>query len=112
MRQNKMDSNLLRGSLDLILLAILEDAPKYGLEIIGEAKSRTDGYFEFKEGSLYPALHRLEKAKFIKGEFAPSDTGGPRRRYYKLTDKGLKELVNKRKSFEVFDGAVRAIWSK
>jgi PadR family transcriptional regulator, regulatory protein PadR len=108
----KMDSNLLRGSLDLILLAILEDSPKYGLEIISEAKLRTDGYFEFKEGSLYPALHRLEQAKLLKAEFAPSDAGGPRRKYYRLTDKGHKELTNKRKSFEIFDGAVRAIWSK
>jgi PadR family transcriptional regulator, regulatory protein PadR len=107
-----MDSNLLRGSLDLILLAILEDTPKYGLEIIGEAKFRTEGYFEFKEGSLYPALHRMEKAKLLKAEFAPSDTGGPRRRYYRITDKGLKELAAKRKSFEIFDGAVRALWGK
>jgi PadR family transcriptional regulator, regulatory protein PadR len=107
-----MESNLLRGSLDLILLTILEDSPKYGLEIISEAKIRTDGYFEFKEGSLYPALHRMEKAKFLKAEFAPSDSGGPRRRYYRITDKGLKELSAKRKSFEVFDGAVRALWSK
>jgi PadR family transcriptional regulator, regulatory protein PadR len=110
--EKRMDSSLLRGSMDLILLAILEDEPKYGLEIIGEAKIRTDGYFEFKEGSLYPALHRLEKAKLLKAEFAPSDTGGPRRRYYRLTDKGLKELAAKRKSFETFDGAVRAILSK
>lgn len=112
MKQKRMDSNLLRGSLDLILLAILEDEPKYGLEIINEAKGRTDGYFEFKEGSLYPALHRLEKAKLLKAEFAPSDTGGPRRRYYKLTDKGIKELASRREAFETFDGAVRAIWSK
>jgi PadR family transcriptional regulator, regulatory protein PadR len=107
-----MDSQLLRGSLDLILLTILEDSPKYGLEIISEAKIRTDGYFEFKEGSLYPALHRMEKAKFLKAEFAPSDTGGPRRRYYRITDKGLKELAAKRKAFETFDGAVRALWLK
>jgi PadR family transcriptional regulator, regulatory protein PadR len=103
MKQKRMDSNLLRGSLDLILLAILEDEPKYGLEIINE---------EFKEGSLYPALHRLEKAKFLKAEFAPSDAGGPRRRYYRLTEKGLKELAAKREAFETFDGAVRALWSK
>lgn len=112
MKRNKMDSSLLRGSMDLILLAILEDSPKYGLEIISEAKLRSDDYFEFKEGSLYPALHRLEKAKLLKSEFAPSDTGGPRRKYYRLTDKGLKELSARRKSFETFDGAVRAIWSK
>ncbi len=104
------DKNLLRGTLDLILLSILEDAPKYGLEIIGEAKTRTDGYFEFREGSLYPALHRLEKAKHIKGEFAPSDSGGPRRRYYHLTEAGLKQLHKQRKEFETFSDKVQALW--
>ena len=104
------DKNLLRGTLDLILLSILEDAPKYGLEIIGEARTRTDGYFEFKEGSLYPALHRLEKARHIKGEFAPSDAGGPRRRYYQLTESGLKHLQKKREEFETFSHNVQALW--
>ena len=104
------DKNLLRGTLDLILLSILEDAPKYGLEIIGEAKSRTDGYFEFREGSLYPALHRLEKAKHIKGEFAPSSSGGPRRRYYHLTEAGLKQLHKQREEFERFSDKVQALW--
>ena len=104
------DKNLLRGTLDLILLSILEDAPKYGLEIISEARTRTDGYFEFKEGSLYPALHRLEKARHIKGEFAPSDTGGPRRRYYHLTESGLKHLQKQREAFETFSDKVQALW--
>ena len=105
-----MNGNLLKGNLDLILLAILEDSPKYGLEIIGEAKSRTDGYFEFKEGSLYPALHRLAKDKLVAAEFAPSDSGGPRRRYYRLTDSGSKRLAEKRREWERFNGAVRALW--
>lgn len=104
-----MDGNLLKGNLDLILLSILEEQPKYGLEIINEAKNRTDGYFDFKEGSLYPALHRLEKAGLLKADFMPSDRGGPRRRYYKLTDKGAKELISKRQEWERFRGAVEAL---
>ena len=105
-----MQRNLLRDNFDLVLLAILEDAPKYGLEIIAEAKSRTDGYFDFKEGSLYPALHRLEKAGHVEAEFAPSDTGGPRRRYYRLTDAGVKQLAQRREAWERFNGAVGALW--
>ena len=105
-----MDGNLLRGNLDLILLAVLEDGPKYGLQIIGEARSRTESYFDFKEGSLYPALHRLEKAKLVRAAFAPSDSGGPRRRYYELTDAGTKRLAEKRREWETFNGAVRALW--
>lgn len=105
-----MGKALLRDNFDLILLAILEDAPKYGLEIIAEAKTRTDGYFDFKEGSLYPALHRLEKAGSVEAEFAPSTTGGPRRRYYRLTDAGVKQLAERRAAWERFNGAVEALW--
>lgn len=105
-----MAGQLLRGNLDLVLLAILEDGPKYGLQIIGEARGRTNGYFEFKEGSLYPALHRLEKAKLVRAEFAPSDSGGPRRRYYYLTESGQRQLAKKREEFERFNTAVKALW--
>ncbi len=105
-----MSKGLLRDNFDLILLAILEDSPKYGLEIIAEARSRTDGYFDFKEGSLYPALHRLEKARFVGAEFSPSDTGGPRRRYYHLTEAGTRQLAEKRAAWERFNGAVGALW--
>jgi DNA-binding PadR family transcriptional regulator len=105
-----MSGQLLKGNLELILLALLEDGPKYGLQIIRDAKSRTDGYFEFREGSLYPALHRLEQAKLVRAEFAPSDSGGPRRRYYHLTESGHQQLAKKREEFERFDTAVKALW--
>ena len=71
------DKNLLRGNLDLILLSILQDGSKYGLQIIQEAGLRTDGYLEFKEGSLYPALHRLEKAKTHPRRVSPVRYGRP-----------------------------------
>ncbi len=104
-----MSKGLLRDNFDLILLAILEDGPKYGLEIIAEARGRTDGYFDFKEGSLYPALHRLDRAGYVEAEFAPSSTGGPRRRYYRLTEAGIKQLAEKREAWERFNGAVGAL---
>ena len=69
-----MDPNLLKGHLDLILLAALEHEPKYGGQILTEVHDRTDGAFQFKEGSLYPALHRLEKAGWIEGEFQQTAT--------------------------------------
>jgi PadR family transcriptional regulator, regulatory protein PadR len=105
-----MGKVLLRDNFDLILLAILEDGPKYGLEIIAEAKGRTNGYFDFKEGSLYPALHRLDKAGWVEAEFAPSNTGGPRRRYYRLTEAGMEQLAEQRDAWERFNGAVGALW--
>ena len=104
-----MDANLLKGNLDLILLATLETEAKYGLEITKEVQDRTDGYFQFKEGTLYPALHRLEKQGFIRGEFQYLPRGGSPVKFYKLTDTGQKELTARRKTFNAFTKAVQNI---
>lgn len=105
-----MGKTLLRDSFNLILLPILEDGTKYGLEIIAEVKSRTDGFFDLKEDSLYPALHRLYKAGWVEAEFAPSNTGGPLRRYYRLSEASSRQLAEKRAAWERFNGAVGALW--
>ncbi len=104
-----MPPQLLSGSLELILLSIISTGPRYGLEIIDEANERTNGYFAFKEGSLYPALHRMERSGLIKAEFAPSDRGGPRRRYYELTAEGRQRLVEKRGEWVDFTRAVERL---
>jgi PadR family transcriptional regulator, regulatory protein PadR len=103
---NKLDPNLLKGNLELILLTILEDGEMYGLEIINEAQARTDGYFDFKEGSLYPALHRMTLAGLLKAEFRDSDLGGPRRKYYTLSAKGRKTLAQKQLEWQQFNQAI------
>ncbi|GHF40808.1 DNA-binding PadR family transcriptional regulator [Deinococcus metalli] len=97
-----MDPNLLKGHLDLILLAIVDGDPKYGLEISKEAQLRTDGYFDLKVGSLYPALHRLEQAGWLSGEFRPAPRGGAPVKYYQLTDAGRGALRDKQEQFSVF----------
>jgi PadR family transcriptional regulator, regulatory protein PadR len=106
------DPNLLKGNLELILLSILEHSEMYGLEIIEEANSQTDGYFEFKEGSVYPALHRLTQQGHLSAEFKPSPRGGMPSRYYKITDKGLGALNAKKLEFQKFTGAVQTLWGK
>ena len=103
------DDKLLQGNLELILLTVLAQDEMYGLEIINETNSRTAGYFDFKEGSLYPALHRMTQAKLLEAEFRPSDKGGPRRRYYRITDKGRGVLEKKQAEWEKFNQAVRAL---
>jgi DNA-binding PadR family transcriptional regulator len=99
----------LKGNLDLILLEILEPEEMYGLEIINEAQARTNGYFEFKEGSLYPALHRLETQGLLAAQFRDSDSGGAKRKYYRLTDQGKGVLNRKRQEWERFAQAMRAV---
>ena len=85
-----------RLDLDLVLLATLEPGPLYGLEIIKEVNARTGGALEFKEGSLYPALHRLVKSGWVETQWQPSTSGGPPRKYYQLTDSGLRTCQQKK----------------
>ncbi|PNY81630.1 PadR family transcriptional regulator [Deinococcus koreensis] len=106
-----MDANLLKGHLDLILLAIIEGEPKYGLEIIKEAQLRTDGYFDLKVGSLYPALHRLEQAGWLSGDFQPAPRGGAPVKYYRLTESGGRALRDKREQFSTFSRQVGRLTS-
>ena len=105
------DPNLLRGHLDLILLSIIRGEPKYGLEISKLAQARTDGYFDLRVGSLYPALHRLEKAGFVRGEFQSAPRGGSLVKVYALTESGGRELEARRQDFETFSAQLGKLWS-
>jgi PadR family transcriptional regulator, regulatory protein PadR len=107
-----LEPNLLKGNLDLILLSILEPGAHYGLEIVKEAQARTNGYFDFKEGSLYPALHRLTQQGLLEAEFRYSPRGGAPVRYYQLTDSGRKALLDKREAFKRFNQSVEALWER
>ncbi|MVN88496.1 PadR family transcriptional regulator [Deinococcus sp. HMF7620] len=102
--------NLLRGHLDLILLSIIQGRPKYGLEISKEAQDLTGGYFDLRVGSLYPALHRLEKAGFIRGELQQAPRGGTQVKVYALTDRGGHELETRKREFETFSRQLGRLW--
>ncbi|PTA67882.1 PadR family transcriptional regulator [Deinococcus arcticus] len=107
MQSRDLDGNLLRGSLEFLLLASLEGGALYGLRIIQDVQNRTGGHFSFKEGTLYPALHRLEKRGLIRAEVQPSDVGGPPRKYYHLTDSGVRELSRQRDAQRAHAAALR-----
>ena len=78
---------LMKGSINSLLLCLINQQPMYGYQIIKELERRSQGYFKFKEGTLYPALHRLEKAGLIVGKWQILPNGR-QRRYYYITDKG------------------------
>ena len=80
----------------------------YGYRIIKELKGRSEGYFQFKEGTLYPALHRLERAGLIQGKWQVLPTG-QQRKYYHITDKGHAILVEKRGQWRDFLTAMNLI---
>lgn len=100
--------DLIRGSVVPIVLALLEDRPMYGYEIVKVVNARTNGLLEWKEGTLYPALHKLEGDRYIKSSWQPSDSG-KRRKYYAITGKGSRELARRRTEWRQFTGAVNAM---
>ena len=99
---------LMKGNIDSLLLTLIEQQPIYGYQIIKELERKSRGYFKFKEGTLYPALHRLEKAGLITGrwQLLPNSR---QRRYYYLTDKGRRLLVVKRGEWHEFLAAMNLI---
>lgn len=88
-----------RGTVDLAILATLEQRERYGLEILDEVQRQTGGALSFKEGSLYPALHRLVKQQWVTTRWEESSSGGSPRKYYRLTDEGRKALQRKREEW-------------
>ena len=80
----------------------------YGYQIIKELEQRSEGYFRFKEGTLYPALHRLERAGLIQGEWRLLPAG-QQRKYYHITEKGLANVTEKTRQWRDFLVAMNLI---
>lgn len=76
-----------KGGVQLCIIALLSKGKKYGFQIIKELREQSKGYFDLKEGTLYPALHRLEKRGYLKSEWVTKEDRPPRK-YYVLTKKG------------------------
>ena len=104
----QIDRELLKGSLDTLLLALLERGPMYGYQVVKEVRARSDGALELKEGTLYPALHRLERQGFIEGFWQVRDDGADRR-YYRLTARGMQAAREKRAMWQRFTQAVEGV---
>ncbi len=104
----KIEKSLLSGSTPLLVLSLLSDGDKYGYEMVEELARRSDDTFQLKEGTLYPLLHSLEKEKYVTSyeKAAPS---GRQRKYYRLTDNGRKQLVQKEQEWRLFSQAVNAV---
>lgn len=104
----EIDRELLKGSISLLLLNLLSRGEMYGYEILQAAAVRSASAFEFKEGTLYPALHHLEKKGLVKSEWRTGDNGRERK-YYSLTKKGRKASQEYERQWQHLTGAVNAI---
>lgn len=96
---------MMKGSIDLLILSLLSQRELYGYEMTKVLRKMGEGQYEISEGTLYPALKRLEKKEYIEGYWQESEAG--RRKYYRLTDSGQTELERKRSSFSFLENLVR-----
>jgi PadR family transcriptional regulator PadR len=93
--------DLLHGTLDTLILRALADEPRHGYAIVRRIESATGKAVKVEDGSLYPALYRLEKKRLIRGDWGISEAGR-RARFYKLTDAGRRHLADRTAEWERF----------
>jgi len=101
-----MIGEALKGHLDLLLLSILSNGPAHGYAIIESLRTRSEDVFDLPEGTVYPALHRLENQGLLKSTW--SEDSGRRKRVYQLTPKGQKALNTRQDEWLIFSKAVNA----
>lgn len=104
----KIDKGLIGGSTNLLLLSLLSEGERYGYEIIKELENRSDRTFQFKEGTLYPVLHKMENNGLVTSYKAKGENG-KERKYYKITSKGQKQLAEEKKTWETFSLSVNKV---
>jgi PadR family transcriptional regulator, regulatory protein PadR len=102
-----MRAEVLKGHLDGLLLAALEAGPRHGYAVMEALRAGSGGAFDLPTGTVYPALHRLERAGLARSGW--STVGGRRRRTYELTAAGVAALARERSTWRQFSAAVSAM---
>jgi len=104
--QNRTE--ILQGTLDMLILQVLQWGPRHGYALSKAIRTNSGEILKVDTGSLYPALHRLERKGWIDAEWKPSEIG-PRLRVYRLTKAGSKQLVSERSRWATITGAIAGI---
>jgi PadR family transcriptional regulator, regulatory protein PadR len=102
-----MSATDLRGQIDLLLLSVLVSAPAHGYRVIERLREQSEGTFDLTEGTVYPALHRLERSGLLESHW--SDDAPRRRRVYSVTQAGHGSLATRRRDWAAFAGAMQAV---
>ena len=108
---DKIQKDMLRGHLDSLVLSILERSDGHGYDILQRLRVLSTETLQLKEGSLYPALYRLEEAGLIKASWDEEleKKKGPRKRIYSITSKGKKSLARRREEWKQFSTIIGSI---
>ena len=108
--QSDYPPDLLRGNTDVLLLSLIDELEStYGYQLIKEMGKRSQGFFRFKEGTIYPALRKLENEGLIQGKWQELPNGQATR-YYLITQKGKETLRNRIAIWQNFTTAVNLIF--
>ena len=99
----------LQGSLELLVLKTLDRGPNHGFGIAAHVQTASEGLLQIEEGSLYPALHRMEREKLIQGAWKVTDNGR-KARYYSLTAAGKKRLLEARENWKTVTRGVKRVF--
>jgi len=102
------NTELIKGSTNIILLSLLSKKEMYGYEMTVKVREISDGYLSYKEGTIYPALKRLELLNLVESNWQNS-VDGPKRKYYKVTEKGRKILEEQKNEWNLFQKAMNQL---
>jgi PadR family transcriptional regulator PadR len=103
------DAQLLKGTMKLLVLRLLEREPMYGYQMLQHLEKESEGYFQLGDGTLYSLLHELERERFVRGRWVEVEDRPQRRRYYHLTARGERELARRRQDWQGFSRAVNTV---
>ena len=103
-----MEGEMLKGHLDMIVLAALAGGPAHGYAVIEEIRRRSSEAIDLPEGTIYPALHRLQQAGLLSSKWVTAESGR-RRRVFALTPGGKRALVQRRAVWQQFSDAIGSL---
>jgi DNA-binding PadR family transcriptional regulator len=104
-----IDKDLVAASATPLVLSILSEGESYGYAILKRVAELSDGELQWTDGMLYPVLHRLERNGAVEASWARSDEGR-RRKYYRLTARGLEQLRVQQRQWRLVDSTLRELW--
>lgn len=99
---------LIKGTVEPVILQLLSEQERYGYELLKIVNERTDKVFEWKEGTLYPCLHRLEGVGLVQSRWDEADSGRARK-YYRITKRGRAALAERKAEWTAFTKAANAL---
>ena len=105
----EINKDLTAASSIPIVLGILAEGDSYGYAILKRVRELSGGRMEWTDGMLYPVLHRLERFNYVKARWEVAESGR-RRKYYRITSGGRKQLAEERKQWQAVDETLRGIW--